>query len=489
MNELRSPTPENEIRRQKFDGLMEGLRNKEDPVTWRTLIVDLRNILGSNNPEWTPPLLERIEPAKVLIKRLTEGTYVEELQSEILWGCFGEYGEEAVLPNKEEISPLDYLLINSRHKSQELIWKTADALKAQGKSVAVINPVGHYNDNQTRMVVPDLLVRPVKHAIFLTSTQNQDGGNVEVLNLTLRALRNPNFAYMIDYAHVFIPMFGGSRGHKPGQAKGLGFEALETIYIPKDIMETIFDIEDSISGPHKYEVYSHVLSMRSKLVFPPVDYSTVDIHNGELPGKKFIEANRKFESLSPALELASECMHVISETPFSKLPKRFIACDEGSRGRTEELAEEILRQGKKEVEIVYIDKTRIRAGEVADSKVAKIVVWKLNKKGEIVKEELKKEDMKFKRQCILIYVDDMIDTGKTAAIDDKSVKSIFTNSKYTIFIATHPIFSHDVGEALSRMAGIDTFIVGDTLSNSRFKTYQNIKYVDFGPTIARSLPD
>jgi hypothetical protein len=133
MIERRSSSPDNVNRRQKFDGLEKGLRNKEDPVTWRTLIVDLRCILGSGDPDNLPPPLENLEPAKELIKRLTKGTYVDELQSEILWGCFGKYGEDVVLPKKEEIKPLDYLLINSRHKSQKILWETADTLKSQGK--------------------------------------------------------------------------------------------------------------------------------------------------------------------------------------------------------------------------------------------------------------------------------------------------------------------------------------------------------------------
>lgn len=485
--EQRSITPENEIRRQKYDGLVEGLRNREDPVTWRTLIVDLRFILGSNSPEFVPPPLEKIQSAKVLIERLTEGTYMDELKSEILWGCFGKYGQKSVLPDREEIKPLDYLLVSARLKSQELLWKLADEYRAQGKSVAVIAPNGHFGDSETRPIFPDLFIRPVKQVILLSSTQEMDGGSVGVLNQTVRELRNPNLAYMIDNVKVVIPMFAGSRGHKAGQAKEVGYEVLMGIYHAKNMINTLEDIKESLDGPHKYGIYRHVRHMRKGLRFPHVSYSTVDIHNNELPRKKFREKRIKFTSLSPAPEMAKECVNVLSETSFSKLPKRFIACDRGSIERTEKLAQEVLMHGEKEVEIVYINKTRISAGEVADAKVGKVVLWKLNKKGEIVKRELKPKEIKLKRKCVLIFSDDMIDTGGTAGTDIKLVKRIFTNSQYTMFIATHPIFSKGVGEALSKMAGVDTFIVGNTLSNERFKVYKNIRYVNLAPTIARSV--
>ena len=486
--EQRSMTPENEVRRQKYDALREGLKNREDPVTWRTCIVDLRFILGSGNPEFVPPSRDKIQSAKVLIDRLTEGTYMDELKSEILWGCFGEYGQKAVLPDREEIKPLDYLLVNARHKSQELLWKLADELRAQGYSVGVINPNGHYNDKESRRVSPDLLVRPVKHCIILSSTQKIDGGDVDVLNLTLRKLRNPNVAYMIDDVQVVMPMFGGSRGHKLGQSKVVGFEALQTIYHPKGMMNTIEDIKISLHGPHRYGIYNHVRRMKNnELKFPRVSYTTIDIHNNKLPGKKFREKRIKFTSLSPAPEMAKECIKVLSETAYSKLPKRIISCDNGSKARTETLAEEVLRHGEREVEVVYIKKTRVSAGEVAHAEVEKVVLWKINKKGEILKRELEPKEMKLRRKCVLMFSDDMIDTGGTAGTDINLVKGIFTNSQYTLFVATHPIFSQGVGEALSKMTGVDKFIVGNTLSNDRFKVYKNIRYVNLASTIARSL--
>ena len=82
----------------------------------------------------------------------------------------------------------------------------------------------------------------------------------------------------------------------------------------------------------------------------------------------------------------------------------------------------------------------------------------------------------------------MIDTGGTAGADIKLVKRFFTNSQFAMFIATHPIFSKGVGQALNNMMpGVDAFIVGNTLSNERFKPYKNIRYVNLASTIARSI--
>lgn len=487
MKEFVLHIPEDELLKIKYDKLFAGIRDIKDPVTWRTLAIDLRAIMGSGSPEWQPPALETLPQGKELIKNITAGTYLAPLQDSIVWATYGEYGERKILPPEKDIKPIDFLLVNGRHKTQELFWKLADALLEEKHSVAAINPIGNYNDMQTRMVVPDLLVSPVKHAVFLSSTQYQDGGDLGVLVLALRALRNPNFAYMVDKVDIIMPMFGGSRGHKPGQSRVIGFEALETIYHPKDLIETVGDIETSIIGPHKYRIYRHVRQMKGELKFPKVNFYTIDIHNDKLPAKKFREARRHFVSLLPTIETTSRCLDVLSEKKLDHLPIRIVTCDAGSIERTENQAKEMLVQGVPEVEVIYIDKTRVRSGEVADAKLSHIFRCGLsddNKK--IIKTELMKEDIDFNKACVLFFVDDMIDTGSTAGKDIALVKSYFQNSKFTIFIATHPVFSQGIGEALSRI-GADLYIVGNTLSTDRFKNYKNIISVDLGPTIAKGL--
>lgn len=485
MSERFGYTPDYEVKKQMLENLVSGLQNKEDPIAWRSLIVDIRSVLGSAVPEFTPPPIETFDKGKVLIGKLIKGTCVEELNNEILWAC---YENDKALPSPDSVKPLDVLLINGRYQTRELFWSFADSLKAQGKSVAVINPVGHFADGQTRVVAPSFLIRPVKEAIFFSSTQSADGGELSVLDLTLRALRNPKFAFMIDKVRVVTPLFGGSRGHRPGQSEGVGFEVLETIYNPKQLIETIDDVRHCSVRHNSKPLPEYLHQIRGKHPrFPYVDFWTVDIHNEELPGEKFYEAQYNFTSISPAKEHAQKIVEVVAEKKYDKLVKAVVACDAGSIERTEDLAKELFNLGEKNLLFIYIDKERIRAGEVESVKINRIEKWNKNEKGELVKEKIK-ESQAFDLPCILIFSDDMIDTGRTAKNDIASVKEKFPNSKYTIFAATHPIFSKGIGEALNRI-GADIYLIGNTLGVKPLKNYDNVKIVDVAPAIARAISE
>jgi phosphoribosylpyrophosphate synthetase len=481
-------TPAQEfIRAKKLEDLEDSLKDREDPITWRSLSMSLRSALESPEPENIPPPPSSYPEAEKLIDKLTEGTYFNPLKWEILWSIYGEYGEDKILPPKEKIEPLDTLLINCRHKAEDkLFWDLADYLNGQGKSVGVLIPVGHYNDGQTRIVVPDLLVRPVRTAVFMTSTQAQDGGDISVLNLTLRALRNPNFSYMIDRVVILVPMFGGSRGHTWGQAPTTGFEILETIYDAKLLINTLDDIRKSITTHEIYKIYKHVLSSRGNLTFPSeILIATADIHNQILPARKFNdETNYRFVSILASKEQAEKTLEALSETKYKNLPKRIVACDAGSIERTENYATQLLKLNGGEVEIVYIEKQRIRAGEVAGCFIKRIVSCHLDKNANLVKTPVSEGGMK--KECVIIYVDDMIDTGGTAARDISEVRHLFPHSKYVIFVATHPIFSAGVKEAIGKI-GADRYILGDSLSTKRFKGIKNIMVAGLAPSIARGL--
>ena len=472
--------------RQEYEGLERGLRNREDPVTWRTLGIDLRHILGSPDPENTPPPIDTFETGTELVNRLIEGTYLMPLGHEIMWSIYGEHGEGLVLPSKETLKPLDVLLINGRHKTEGIFRSLADNLTSLGKEVAVINPVGHYNDDQTRMVIPDLLVRPVRTAVFLSSTQTQDGGDLSILDLTLRALRNPNFSYMLDRVIVAMPMFGGSRGHKIAQARVIGYEALETVYNPKLLTNTINDIGKSIVEHNIYTIYDHVRSLRPALAFPPVSFLSVDIHNANLPARKFLEAGYPFISASPAKEQAEKTIEVLSKTSYGNLPKRIISCDEGSYSRTDNYVHELLKHYGGAVEVIYIEKQRPRAGEVTGCNIKSVVSCHLNPQYNLIKEEKMINESEATEEYVLIYVDDMIDTGGTAAKDITLLKKAFSGTKYIVFVATHPIFSQGVREALDKI-GADMYIVGDSLSPKRFADEEKIRVVELAPSIARAI--
>lgn len=469
-----------------YKGLERGLRDREDPVTWRTLGIDLRIILGSPDPEKTPPPINTLKKGTELVDNLIEGTYLKPLRDEILWSIYGEYGEKLVLPPRKTLKPLDALIINGRHKTESILWSVADYLSSVGNEVAVINPVGHYNDRQTRIIIPDLLVRPVRTAIFLSSTQTEDGGDLSVLNLASRALRNPNFAFMIDRAVIAMPMFGGSRGHIIGQARVIGYEILETIYNPKNLTNTINDIKRSIVYHDIYPIYNHVQSLKSDLIFPPVSFLSVDIHNPVLPARKFTEEGYEFVSASPAKEQAGKTLEVLSETGYGNLPKRIISCDEGSISRTNNYVLELLTLNGGKVEVIYLEKRRVRAGEVAESHIKKVVSCHLNLDGDVIEEKKVINESESAETCVLIYVDDMIDTGGTAGKDITLLRDFFSGIKYIIFVTTHPVFSQGVREAMDKI-GADMYIVGDSLSTKRFAGEEKIRVAGLAPSIARAI--
>lgn len=485
MNKFKIGNSIQEQIQEKYLNLERGVKSREDPVTWRTAGIDLRFLLGSPDPEHVPPDLKTFVTGTRLVEILTENTYLKPLKSEILWSVYGEHGEKLVLPDRNTIEPLDALLINGRHKTESLLWSLADHLSSLGQKVAVINPIGHYNDWQTRMVAPDLLVRPVKTAIFLSSTQTQDGGDLSVLNLALRALRNPNFAFMIDRVVIVIPMFGGSRGHRLGQSQQTGYEALETIGNAKLLIDTIKDIRTSIVSHDIYPIYDHTRFMRPMQTFPNISFITVDIHNSVLPARKFGEASFPFISASPAKEQVEKSIEALQTKGYEHLLKRIVACDEGSSERTDNFVRELLLKQGGTVELISIQKERQRAGEVSNAKIRSVVSCSL-KDGKLIKIENIIDESKITQDCVLIYVDDMIDTGGTAGLDISLLRKAFSGIKYIMFVTTHPIFSQGVDEAMNKI-GADVYIAGDTLSSKRFIGKDNIVVSGLAPSIARAL--
>ncbi len=475
-----------EILIERYKGLEKGLRDREDPVTWRTLATDLRSILGSPDPDHIAPQIDTFDIGSELVSRLIEGTYSKPLRREILWSIYGEPAKELILPSRKKVEPLEVLLLSGRYKTEGIFWSLADHLASLGKEVGVVNPVGHYNDGQTRIITPDLLARPVKTVIFLSSTQAQDGGDLNVLSTTLRALRNPNFCYMVDRVFVAMPMFGGSRGHKIAQAEEIGYEVLETINDSKTLINAVSDIKRSVALNPRLPIYDHVRSLRSDLVFPNVTFLTVDIHNSELPKRKFVEAGYEFISASPAEIQAEKTIEVLSEMGLQNLPKRIISCDTGSCERTDNYVHEMLIKIGGSIEEVYLKKHRTTAGKVDGCEIEAVLSSSLNSKGELVKEKREITSEETTEPCVLIYEDDMIDTGGTAIEDTAVGKTCFMGAKCTLFVATHPIFSNGGGEVLNKI-GADAYILGDSLSTKRFEGERKIRIAGLAPSLAKAM--
>jgi hypothetical protein len=469
-----------------YEGLYRGLRDREDVVSWRTLTVDLRESLDSPSPKDVPPPIESLEKGRNLVEKLTFGTYMYPLRDEILWALYGSKNEHLILPPKESINPIEYLLINGRHKPEPLLWTLADYLKSQGKTVAVMNPIGHYSDGESRTVEFPLLIHPVKKAIIVASTQKREGGDFDLLTETIRAvLRNPNSAYMIENLDVNMPIFGGSRSHTAGQDEEIGYEVRVVIHRPKILTLMVKDIEKCLRENPRVEIRKHVLVMRDGLlIFPHVSFSTVDIHNAELPAKKIPE-EFEFKSISPAKEQAEECLKILIDKKKEKFPCRVISCDEGSDERTNSFARELLKIKEGKLHIICIDKERSEAGKLKKVEVGGVFECEIDGDGNLVKREIDKDNIDLREECNLIYIDDMIDSGGTASGEIKLLKRLFEKTKRIIFIASHPVFSKGI-KVIDKI-GADDYIIGNSLSSKGLEKRKNVRVIDFAPAIAREL--
>lgn len=447
-----------------YKDLWRGLRDEVDPVTWRTLVVDCRRILGSQTPDCQPAAQETLPRARRLIFPLIEGTPIEPLGPEILEAIGYDIGTKTQ-------PDLNYLLLNGRHYPEELLFRLYDYLKAEGNRVAVVNPVGHYNDRETRIVGPASLCRHVGKLVVLASTQSDQGGSYEVLSNTLRLLRNPEFASRISGVEVVIPMFGGSRGHCLGQDEVVGYEVLEAkvnaLFLAlhgRDILESL--AQDNAGN------------------LPIVRFASVDVHNQEEPGGTFKKSNFDFISISPAHEFAEIISQHLREGGLTETRLTLVACDNGAIPRTEALAESLLNLNSGPADIIYLDKERLEAGVVEAAKIAKMVRWW--KQDEGYKEEVisqANDDCEIPR--VLILSDDMVDTCGTASKDVALMRSMFANCSYVIFVGTHAVLSQGA-EKLDRI-GADHIFVSNTLTPASLRSRESITVVDMAPAIGRLI--
>src|SRR3989339_882742 len=206
---------------EKYADLYRGIRDRKDTVSWRTLIISIRELLGEKYPDYKKVSHRFHTKGRKLIQLLVNKTYLEPLIPEIEYavGIRGSVGRGG--------TDLDLLLLSGRHFPEPILWTLADYAKSLGQNVSVINPVGHYNDGQTRVVGPYKYFRKIKNLIILASTQSKLGGSVSVLANVIKLIRNCDLAKRIEKVEVIIPMFGGSRGHRFGQSQEAGYEVME----------------------------------------------------------------------------------------------------------------------------------------------------------------------------------------------------------------------------------------------------------------------
>lgn len=452
---------------EEYARLYKGIRSREDPVTWRTFIISTKKILNVENPDFKPVPKKNSIRAKRLVKTLVKGTYMERLVPEIMY-ALGLRNAGGRCPE-----PLDFLLVNGRHYTESSLWNLANYIKSKNKKVAVVNPVGHYNDGQTRVLGPGRLLRKIDRLVIFASTQTKHGGSISVLSNVLRIIRNPDFASHIKVVDVVIPMFGGSRGHRIGQSEKIGFEIIEAGFNAKLLSLPARDLLNKL----KKEIQK----------IPVVRFFSVDVHNNTYPEKVFKEEGFDFTSIDPSCEFADEIIKIIKGKRLTKLPLRIIVCDKGVVVRAECLTKQILKLSKrtiKDVQVIYLSKKRPEAGVVSSVEISKIERWQMfNKK--IKKRFLRIPTKPTLSRSIFVYSDDMIDTGGTAKKDMEFLSTIFPNTTLKIFAATHPVFSK--GFLAIKNIGADLYILGNTLNYNGLSELKGVSIIDLSASIYREI--
>lgn len=469
-----------------YHNLHEGLRHRRDHVTLRTLLIDFKTILGipEKDAPWQPLAPKQFFPAKALLEQLTAGTYSAPLIPEFLYSLGFDKRRVIAETNPQ---PLNFLLVSGRYLQDPLFFDLVDELASQSYSIATLNPVGTYNDGQRRVMGLSTLLRPVDHLVILASTQNQQGGSVEVMENVIRILKNPEIAKRVRAVTVAIPMFGGSRGHRLSQSPPVGFEVFEAESSAKDFCHTTRRIINSLKKHH------HLKSEN----IPPFRFVSIDIHNQDQPGSTFVRRRFEFASVDPAQEFATAAYQELGDKQLLHLPVKVVACDEGAIPRTEEMAQELLHHPQnhlRSLDVVFIKKIRTVAGKVDRAWINKVEHWTLNPNGSISKSPLSipsPEDPSLE-ECVILLTDDMLDTCNTASDDTNLAHAHYSGTRYTIFAATHPILSKGP-ENLNKIAA-DLILVGNTLIsdeltqaiNSR-RIQPQVRVVNLAPTLARIL--
>ncbi len=449
---------------EKYASLFRGIRDRKYTVTWRTLVITIRELLGVSEPDFQKISKRQRAKAKKLIFQLVKKTYLEVLIPEIEYavGIDGYKGRE---------TDLDFLILNARHAVEPILWNLADYIKSKHKKVAVVNPVGHYNDGQTRIIGPHKFFRKIKKVIIIASTQTKLGGSVSTLSNVIRLIRNVEFTKNISEVDVIIPMFGGSRGHRLGQSSEVGFEVMEATFNARLLAIPVKNILKKLKS--------------EDVKLPKFRFFSVDIHNLVEPCITFNDEGFEFISITSAPEIAKGIVKVIKSKKHLKVSTKLIACDKGAVPRTEHLAESILNLGSiKKLEVIYIEKKRATAGVIKQAEIASISEWRIENKV-ILKRTLKVPKKSNFKNTNLIYSDDMIDTGGTAEKDLKFISAIYPNAVLKIFAATHPVFSKGFS-ALKRI-GADYYCVGNTLDLDGLIDVSNVEIIDMSPVIYKEI--
>jgi phosphoribosylpyrophosphate synthetase len=478
---LESLAPINPELKDRFYRLHEGIHSREDPVTWRTLGVQFKMIIGlpEKQAEQLPLSPEQFSTARTLVETLIAGSFHAPLAPEIM-SALG-FSKE-LIQSEMELPHLEFLIVGGRHLAEPLTFNLADELATTGHSVAFFQPIGHYNDGQRRTVgIPNLL-RPVDHLIILGSTQEQYGGNLMSVKKAIRLLSNENFTPQISRVTIVIPMVGSSRSHRPGQADHMGYEIRDASDDPQELASTV----------HRTMRYLKRYLKKANLppTIPQIRFISIDIHNLELPNEAFSRSRLEFISADPAPEIANAVYQELEGTNLLDLPIKALSCDEGADTRTESLASELLHRSHNhlhQVDVVHMRKTRSAAGKIEKTWIDYVERWTLQADDSIDKQILPvpSPENPSTETCILVFNDDIGDTMGTGENDTNFANQAFPAAIHKIFAFTHPVVSQGI-KNLDRVHA-DRIFAGNTLNPPGLADHPKVKIVDLAPTIARAL--
>lgn len=453
-----------------FLGLLAGVRDEVDPVTWRTLVIKSRKLFGSVNDPDNEPVDVGQEVFQPFVQALLGGTWLEMLAPEFERDVTGK-----VDGAERGFKPLEMLLVNGRHLPEDILFRLAEQVDGE---VAVINPVGHFNDGETRILGPSLL-RKVKRLVLVASTQAQRGGSYEVLAKVCRLARLAGITDEIGALDVVIPMAGGSRGHRDGE--DFGVEVLEAAVNPRILAILMRDILDEVR--------------REFGISFKVSFFSVDLHHVESFKRVFEENGFEFVNVDPSEELAEGLLVVTQEQHAGvgeELVERFFSCDGGAEGRTNNLVGAYMRLADKKgvmlgpVEVVYLCKRRV-AGVVKRVWIDRVEGWKLATDGRIIKTRIEKpsHNNPWNDSYRAHFSDDMGDTCGTLGQDILRAREYYPGMVWSDAALTHAVLSK--GPGVLDVVDLDYFVFTNTLKPDGLLGREDVLVVDVAPAIYRAL--
>jgi hypothetical protein len=493
---------------EKYERLHAGLHDEEDPITWRTTLINVKFLLGVEDPIWDPLPEDKIEQAALMLQNLTAGSFQEPLIPEMLLAM--GVSEQSLREHLRWEEQLDALVINGRHlgtdkeghkfEPEPALFKTAHEINRRGKNVAFYNPVGRFGDNSDRVVSPPVLLHSPERIVIIGSTQEM--GSLQALKDVLISLASPDFLGKTKNLDIVIPMSGGSRADKPGQPLSMGKESLSAKENARRLSQEALAVLDELrqAGLNEQNL-------------PKIRFYSVDIHEPTLPESEFNKWGFEFSSICPeklyANRICSELSNIDAQRRnkprLTDMPMKVINFDKGATMRTQRFVEALLTNPDgcwDYIDVISVKKTRVDAGEVREAEVTQIDRWSVEN-GQLVITELWSLDNGMNHgynghdvptmqnpsyePCLIASDDDIIDTALTTEKNRKATELLWRHpDNFRITSYTHVVASKGVPLALER-DDADLTLAGLTLSPKGLREAPRVRSIDLSKAIVDEL--